>query len=364
MQHLSYAAQLEAKTRFVRDAMRSIAGLRDVCIEPCRPTEAFGYRNKMQLVCAPGGRFGLYQRHTHCVVPMEACLIAHPVANRIVSAAGPLIGQFKWPAYDEQSGTGLLRHLVARVAGPAGQEEALVVLVSTTPSLPRMRMFARRLVEAVPEVVGCLLNVNARRTNVILGRRTVPIWGRDHLIEKVCDLQFRVNATSFFQVNTRGLSVIAELVRQALQPRHDDVIVDAYCGVGVLSLLMAAHVRKAIGIEEVSEAVENARHNARLNGLNNVTFEHGTVEALLERQTGPVDAVILDPPRKGCAPTVLERIASLGVPRVAYVSCNPATLARDVAALHRRGYQTLRVEPVDLFPQTSHVECVATLQRS
>lgn len=362
LQHLTYDAQLEAKRRFVQDALAHIAGLRDVLVRPTRPTAAWNYRNKMQLVAGRGGRLGLYRRHSHRIVPMDECLIAHPLTNKILAAATDILQRMSWPPYDERSGKGLLRHVLARVGGVPGREEALIVVIATASHVPNVQRFARKLMEAVPQVVGVMLNVNAERTNVILGRRTFAVAGRDHVVQTVNGVNFRIGPASFFQVNTVGLEVIAELVADALQPSPSDRLVDAYCGVGALSLLLARRVREVVGLEEVLQAVDNARHNALLNGISNVSFQCGTVEALLGNVAAP-DAIILDPPRKGCAASVLETIARQEVPRIVYVSCNPATLARDAAILEPQGYAMRYVQPLDMFPQTSHVECVALIER-
>lgn len=363
LQHLSYDGQLDAKTRIVADAMRNIAGLRDVPVERCLPTPQWGYRNKIQLVAARGARLGLYRRNTHRVVPMDECRIAHPLTNRIVAAATPIIMRCGWAAYDERSGKGLLRHVLVRVAGPPGQEEALVVVIATQAQVPHLQRFARLMMEQVPQVVGIMLNVNGERGNVILGRRTMHVAGRDHLVETVRGVQFRIGATSFFQVNTAGLALLSELVEDFLQPRPQEEIVDGYCGVGAFSLLLARKVARVHGIEEVAEAVDNARHNALLNGITNAEFHCGTVESLLA-SIPRVDAAVLDPPRKGCLPAVVETLAARRVTRIVYVSCNPATLARDLALLVGHGYRATRIQPVDMFPQTSHVECVVRIQDS
>ena len=363
LQHLSYDAQLDAKRQVVLDALRGIAGLGDAPVSPCLPTPPWGYRNKMQLVAAPNHRLGLYRRHSHDVVPMRECRIAHPLANRILEVATELLPRTAWSAWDERRGSGLLRHLLARVTGPPGREEALVVLVVSSPHVDGLDRFCGALVARVPQVVGLALNINPQRTNVILGRTTVHAWGRDHLVETVDGVRYAIGPTSFFQVNAEGLRHLSTLVTEMLDADRAATVVDAYCGVGALSLPLARRVARVVGIEEVPEAVENARRNATLNGLDRATFQCGRVEVLLPTLPRP-DAVILDPPRKGCAPSVIDTIASAGVPTVVYVSCNPATLARDVARFTVHGYRLRRVQPVDMFPQTAHVECVVRLDRS
>lgn len=415
LQHISYERQLSLKTHMVGDALR-LAHLADpvpVCgtlapsgpeaaVEPARETIAstveapaqtgaeWGYRTKMQLVAGykprlsarkpgeesgfphewGGAYLGLYGRHSHNVIRMDNCLIAHPIANRILQAAAHAIERLGWDIYDERSGRGLLRHVLARIS--ASRDEALVVLVATRAQVPEAQQFVSLLRARVPQVVGVLVNVNGQRTNVVLGARTRLLWGRDHIVEDVTApeqprrrMAFRVGATSFFQVNVPALEVVAQVVERYLAPRGGETVVDAYCGVGALSLLLANRVRKIVGIEEIPEAVENARQNAAANQVKNADFVCGKVEIVLPqmyRQGERVDAVLLDPPRKGCEPAVLEHIGKLRVARIVYVSCNPATLARDLGMLAGMGYRTEEITPVDMFPQTSHVESVARLR--
>ncbi|MBM3463733.1 MAG: 23S rRNA (uracil(1939)-C(5))-methyltransferase RlmD [Armatimonadetes bacterium] len=372
LQHLSDEAQLRLKSHIVREALR-LGHLTDVPVRPCLPTRAWEYRSKMQLVAGfkQGPLLGLYERHSHRVVPLEHCLIAHPLANRVMAAASEAVARLGWEVYDERTGGGLLRHVIARVS--EAHDEALVVVVATREALPREDEFVAMLRARVPEVVGVMVNENTRRTNVILGPRTRHVWGRDHIVEVVTvppgpvGVQFRIGPSSFFQINRVGLEEIGRLVRHYLEPRPEDVVVDGYCGVGAISLLLASSVGRVIGIEEVDEAVRAARENVRLNDVHNAQFVTDRVERELVRIVArgeKVDAVVLDPPRKGCDIAVLETIAKLRVPRVVYVSCNPATLARDLALLAGMGYGADEIQPLDMFPQTSHVECVTRVRIS
>ncbi len=391
LQHLSDAAQQEARTTIVREALRSIGHLgnahaisaaqpsaaqpsaqeehaHEATVRPCRATESWGYRNKMQLVAGLHGTLGLYRHHTHKVVPLAHCAIAHPLANRILTATTRLLAEYGWSAYDEQSRQGLLRHVLTRIATtPPGSASnvapaALVALVATSPDLPAVGEFARRLTELVPEVHGIVLNLNPHNTNVILGTQTLLVRCADHIVETVRGVSFRLDATSFFQVNSTGLATMADLVMEALEPLPGDHVVDAYCGVGALALLVAPHVGRVTGLESHEGAVEDARQNANLNRTANVSFMCGPVEEMLGKVPN-VDSIILDPPRKGCAPSVLETIAAMKIERVVYVSCNPATLARDLSHLVTLGYCIRSVQPLDMFGQTSHVECVVRIDR-
>ena len=375
LQHIRYEEQLALKTRLVHDALR-LHHLEGVPVHGCLPSPPLNYRTKMQLVAGasssegkrPQGFLGLYARHSHRVVRMDECLIAHPTANRILAAASRLLGELGWPVYDEASGRGLIRHVLARVSASSGQ--ALVVLVATSDRLPRVQSFTERLHEAVPEVVGVAVNVNPARTNVVLGRATTHLWGEEHLIEEVrlpgesTAARFSIGPTAFFQVNPHGLATIAQTASRYLSITPDDTVMDAYCGVGSLSILAARSARRVLGVEVVAEAIEAARRNAALNGLEHSDFRVGKAEEVLPAlvEAGErIDAVLLDPPRKGCERPVLEALCQVRVPRLVYVSCNPVTLARDLVHLIAAGYRVTDLQPVDMFPQTAHVECVTRL---
>lgn len=372
-QHLTYPKQLEWKRRLVQDALERVGRLVGVPVPPTLGMEdPWGYRNKGAIPFRRvGGRVvaGFFRPETHEVVdlpPVEGdaaggCRIQHPLVNRVAAAVRGLVGERGIPAYDETDGTGLLRHLVVRVGVRTG--EALAVLVVNGEDLPGAPGLARDLTERVPELVGVVMNVNTAPTNVILGPVTRVLAGRDHLFEEVGGLRFKVSARSFFQVNTLQAERLYALALDAAGLTGGEFLADAYCGTGAMALLAARRCRRVVGVEELREAVEDARENARLNGIGNVRFRVGRVEERLEDlregSRGP-DALLLDPPRKGCDARVLRACLEMRPRRLVYVSCNPATLARDLAVL-AAGYRIAAVRPVDLFPQTPHVECVAEL---
>ncbi len=335
----------------------------------------WGYRNQAAVPFRlEGGRVlaGFFRPDTHEVVdlspgsgrdPDGGCRIQHPLVNRVIAAVRELVRERGIPAYDEAAGEGLLRHLVVRVGVHTG--EALAVLVLNGGALPGEDAFARDLMERVPEVVGVVKNIQMHRTNVILGPVTRVIRGRDHIIEELGGLRFKVSARSFFQVNPVQAERLYALALDAAGLSGGESLVDAYCGTGTMALLAARRSRRVVGIEEVPEAVRDARENARVNGIKNVRFVVGKVEETLGavRDDGrSPDVVLLDPPRKGCEPAVLQACLELAPGRLVYVSCNPVTLARDLALL-ALAYRVEEVRPVDLFPQTPHVECVARLVR-
>jgi len=365
-QHLSYPAQLEAKRGFVENTLLHLGRLKQVRVLPT--LKAFpqaGYRHKIQIPFQGGAQglcSGFYAKHTHDVVPIEECAIQPAVGNRILRSVRELAEDFGYRGYRETDHTGQLRHLVIRLG--LNTKEALVILVTMVRDLPRLADFAAELRKCVPELVGVVQNVNPEKTNVILGREFHLLSGRNHLYENIKGLRYRISAESFFQVNPYQLPALADTVLQAAALTGKETVVDLFCGVGALTLELARHSRLAIGVESVRSSIEDARANVHLNNLAGVEFllaDAGEGIAQLTAKGFKPDVVVLDPPRKGCDPKLLDRLAAWKPKRIVYVSCNPVTLARDLARLVRGPYQIQLVQPVDLFPHTYHVESVAGL---
>ncbi|MHB2015581.1 MAG: 23S rRNA (uracil(1939)-C(5))-methyltransferase RlmD [Candidatus Xenobia bacterium] len=363
LQHIDYPTQLALKTRIVEDAVRHVARLKDVPVETCLGMDRpWSYRNKVQFVVAHGPTLGLYARGTHRVVGMETCAIQHPLNNQVLQTARDALRVVRWQPFDEASGQGVLRYIVARVTEePAA---VMVTFVVTHADVPRKSQLIGILRSQVPGLRGVLLNVNERPGNTILGARFETLWGVEHLEEHVAGLAFRISARSFFQVNRTMLLRMYETLERLLPLTKDDVVLDGYCGTGTLSLPLARRAGQVVGIEAVAPAIDDARDNAALNGFTNVRYEVGTVEGVLPRLNECFTAATIDPPRKGCEPVVLETFARMGISRIAYVSCNPVTLARDLGRLSELGYTTRLIQPLDMFPQTAHVECVAQVVRA
>lgn len=378
-QHVAYAEQLARKRRIVVDALERVAHLKGIPVHPTLGMDdPWSYRNKIALpftAGAAGMQAGFYERGTHRVVdlPAEGCAIHHPTLNRIAGAVLDLVREQGLSAYDEATGEGLLRHLVARVAVATG--EALAALVINGESLPGEREMAARLMARAPDLVGVVKNSNRARTNVIWGPVTATLAGRPYVNEKLDGLLFQVSAPSFFQVNpAQAARLYAVALRYAGVRGGDtvvdcDTVIDCYCGTGALALLAARSARRVYGIEEAPAAVADAGRNAMLNGIENVRFIRGRVEEVLHELTAErlrADVILLDPPRKGCDRRVLEACRLSAPGRLVYVSCNPATLARDLEFLTGPGagvsFRVREVQPVDLFPQTAHVECAASLE--
>ncbi len=368
LQHLDYPAQLAAKRQAVIDAVTRIGKLDGVVVHPVLgAAEPWGYRNKMQFpVGLAAGRLavGCFAPGSHDIVDIDDCLIQHAANNTVARAVRAALSDLGIPPYDEASGRGVVRHVLGRVGTAGG--EVMAVIVTATADLPRRDELVARLRRDVPGLVSVVHNINPQRTNVVLGRRTVTVWGRDTIADRLGDFVFRISARSFFQVNTAQAAVLYGQVERYAALDKAGTVIDAYCGTGTITLFLARRAAKVYGIEVVADAVADARANAAANGVGNVEFIVGdAVDVMPRLQAAGVrpQAVVVDPPRAGCAPAVLDAFVGMRPERIVYVSCNPASLARDLAALADAGYAAREIQPVDMFPQTYHVECTVLLQR-
>ena len=367
LQALAYPAQLRWKERRVREALRRIGGLDGVPVLPVRGMqEPWRYRNKAQYpLAAVNGHIamGFYARGTHAIVEADDCLIQDPLNVEVAALARSLLARYGVPIYDETTGEGVVRHVVVRAS--RWHRTAMVVLVTNGPQLPHRDAIVQGLA-AHPRVASVVQNINPRRTNVIFGDETRVLWGEAHLEDRIGPVRFLISPRSFFQVNGVQVEVLYEQVRRDAGLMGSERVLDAYCGVGTIALYLARDAREVVGIESVPEAVADAERNARHNAIANARFHVGLVEDVLPdlvQQGQRFDVAILDPPRRGCEPAVLEALARAAVPRLVYVSCHPESLARDLARLSALGYDTEQVQPVDMFPMTTHVESVARLRR-
>jgi 23S rRNA (uracil1939-C5)-methyltransferase len=369
-QHVDYEYQLAAKQNQIIQALERIGGFSDVQVDEILTgkIEGFpqflGYRNKATYptaISATGQvQAGYYQKSTHKLVNLNQCPVQDPRLNPLLKEVKEDIHWRDWLVYDEKKHTGELRHLSLRIGRRTG--EMLLTLIVRTGELPGIEEQAAEWLKQYPQLVGVCLNVNAAQTNVIFGAETRCIAGQSYLREKFAGLNFQLRADTFFQVNTEAAEALLQVIVGELNLQGSEVLVDAYCGIGTFTLPLAKQVKIAIGLEVQPAAIEQARLNAELNDLKNVDFQVGTVEDLLPSLGLTPDIVLLDPPRKGCDRAVLETIKEIKPNRIVYVSCKPATLARDLKILCENGdYKLARVQPADFFPQTSHVECVAFL---
>ena len=371
LRHLSYEAELRAKHDNVEDAFRRIGGL-DVPIYPTLPSlEVDRYRNKVQF---PVGRdknglpcIGFYAGRTHRIVPCPDCKLQPGVLNEIGNALCAFFAAHGIQPYDEESGKGLVRHIFLRRGVHSGQ--IMVCFVCTRPRLPHSDELVAALTERFPAIATILLNVNAKNTNVILGEETLTLSGPGYLEDTLCGVPVRLGPLSFYQVNTLAAEQLYGIAAQYAQLTPSDVLLDLYCGMGTIGLSMAAHCRELIGVEIVPEAIESAKANAARMGEDIAArsrffcADAGQAATQLAAEGLHPDVIVLDPPRKGCDEATLSAVVQMAPRRVVYVSCNPTTAARDSKWLEEQGYRVEKVQPVDLFPRTKHVEAIVSLQR-
>lgn len=361
--HMDYEEELQAKRQRVQDALQRIGGS-DVSVKTIHGAAATErYRNKVQFPVR-GGSIGFYRSRTHEVVDVEDCLLQPEDAKSIRQTVREYMTAFQVSSYDDRSGRGLLRHLYIRT-NQAG--ESLVCLLVNGEELPHEEKLVSMLRAATPRLRGVVLGVNRKKNNVILGESYRTLWGKEYLTETLCGHRFRISVPSFFQINRVQTEVLYQKALEFAGLTGTETVVDLYCGIGTISLTMAEKAGRVIGVEVVPEAVTDARENARQSGLASKTrFECGDASSLAEQLKDEgirPDVVTVDPPRKGLAADVVVTIAEMAPRRVVYVSCDPATLGRDVKRFAELGYRAKRAEAVDLFPRTAHIESVVLLTR-
>ena len=361
--HMDRAEELAAKRQRVQDALRRIGGC-DVTVEAILSDGRWQRcRNKSQYPVAADGTVGFYKARSHQVVEVRECLLQKEQADAAAEALRQYIRAYGVSCYDETTRRGLLRHLYVRTNG-AGQ--SLVCVVVNGERLPHERELVALLRQAVPDIVGVVLGVNTQPTGAVLGREFRTLWGSPVLTDTLCGLTFRLSVPSFFQVNRPMAETLYETALDFAGLTGRELVLDLYCGAGTITQVMAQRAGRVIGAEIVPEAIDDARENARRNGVENAEFFCGDASAvaadLAARGLRP-DVICVDPPRKGLAPEVVDAAAQMQPRRIVYVSCDPATLARDVKRFAEHGYHPTRAAAVDMFPRTANVETVVALER-
>ncbi len=363
---MKYSEQKNWKRGMILAEMAKYPGLSGIVVHPLlSPDNLIHYRTTAKLTVA--GKFsepfiGIYRRASHDVYDLEQCPIHHPLIDKVVEAVRKGIKKGKVQVYNPQSKMGLLRYLVVRVS--TYEKKAMVVFVTSQRSFNEIHHLGRFVQDLVPEVDVVVQNVNSTEGNVIMGQKDYFLTKKLHLTERIGDVDFRISPRSFFQVNNSGANLIYSKVREWAGLTGSETVLDLYCGIGGIALFLAGSAKNVIGVEVVEEAVVDASMNARINGIRNCRFEAGDVAVLLDEMSKErllVDVAVLNPPRKGCDKSVLERVAALGSKSIIYVSCSPQSLARDLDILSKLGYLCPEIQPVDMFPQTVHVENVARL---
>lgn len=407
LQQMSYAAQLSWKERKVKECLERIGGVNfeksqkaPVLLPILGMDSSLAYRNKAQF---PVGRdkdgrivTGFYAGHSHTIISCATCAIQAPVNAVICNVVREHMEQYHIMPYEEESHTGLVRHILTRVGAVTG--EVLVCLIVNGKSFPKAEELAKRLKTAIEEfccdgtennanaaeefrnkaqngakqkliLKGVCLNVNCEKTNVILGTEIIPVWGDAYITDYIGEVSYRISPLSFYQVNPVQTKVLYGKALEFAGLTGNEVVWDLYCGIGTISLFLAAKAKQVYGVEIIPQAIADARQNALRNGITNAEFFVGAAEEVLPakyRESGGsmrADVIVVDPPRKGCDEALLQTVVNMEPKRVVYVSCDPATLARDVKYLEENGYQLVKAQPVDMFPMTGHVETVVLLSQ-
>ena len=362
-QHMGYTEELWAKRQRVQDALTRLGGTDLQVEEILGAKDPTHYRNKSQYPVGADGAIGFFRARSHQVVPIDRCLIQSEVSDRTAKAVGNWMKRYRVSAYDETTGKGLVRHIYVRVNRKG---ESLCCVIANGKQLPREPELAAYVRAAAPGTVGVVLNTNTKKGNVILGEKYRTLWGQDFLMDTLCGLQFKLSVPSFYQVNRDQAEVLYGKALEFAALTGEETVLDLYCGTGTITLCLAKQAKKAIGAEIVPPAIEDAKENAARNNIENAEFFCGDaadIAAKLEREGLRPDVITVDPPRKGLAPEVIASVAGMGPKRVVYVSCDPATLGRDVKIFDGFGYRAVRTAAVDMFPGTRHVETVVLLSR-
>ena len=360
----TYEEQLKIKTDTVKRFLRDICPVRGVV----GMEQPYHYRNKVHAAFARrrDGRIlsGIYQEGTHRVVPVEDCLIEDGTADAIIRDIRELLVSFKIKIYNEDSGYGLFRHVLIRRGFATGQ--VLVVLVLASPILPSKNHFVKALRKLHPEITTVVLNVNDKRTSMVLGERNIPLYGKGYIEDVLCGKTFRISPGSFYQINPVQTERLYRKAVELAGLTGKERVLDAYCGIGTIGIVAAEQAGEVIGVELNRDAVRDAVSNARLNGIKNIRFFAGDAGEFLESMAGrgeKIYVVLMDPPRAGSTKTFLDSVARMGAEKVVYVSCNPETLARDLKYLRKKGYQAKETWVVDMFPWTDSIEAVCLLSK-
>ncbi|EIF6174176.1 23S rRNA (uracil(1939)-C(5))-methyltransferase RlmD [Clostridium perfringens] len=369
LQHASYKAQLDFKWDRVKDCVSKIGKLDPSIVKyPLGMEEPWRYRNKVQL---PIGlingevKIGFFAPRSHDIIDMESCLIQDEIGDKVVKLTREWIEKFNIRPYNvdgEYDEKGIVRHIMIRRGFTTN--EVMVVLVTNGEKLPHKEEFVDLMVKNIPGIKSVIQNINSKKTNVILGLESKTLWGEDTISDYIGDFRFNISPLSFFQVNPIQTEVLYGKALEYANLTGNEEVFDAYCGTGTITLFLSQKAKKVYGVEIIPQAIDNAWINAKENKVENVEFFVGESEVVIPdliNKGVKADVVVVDPPRKGCDKKLLDAITNIDAKKIVYVSCDPSTLGRDLAILEENGYKTLEVQPVDMFPNTAHIENVALL---
>ena len=368
LQHLSNEGQLKYKTQRVIDAITRIGKLDHVNInETIGMENPYRYRNKVQLPIGIENyevKIGFYAQRTHEIIGMDSCIIQDEIADKVVKLTKEWTQKHNISTYNEINNSGVLRHIMIRRGFKTG--EVMVVIVTKARELPYSKEFVDAILKNIDGVKSIIQNVNDKKTNVILGEKCKTLWGEDTISDYIGEFTFKISPLSFFQVNPIQTEILYNKTLEYAGLHGTETVFDAYCGTGTISLFLSKKCKKVYGVEIVPQAIENAIENARSNNINNAEFIVGESEKVIPELISKgikAEVVVVDPPRKGCDKVLLEAIAEMAPDKIVYVSCDVGTLSRDLAILQNLGYKAVEIQPVDMFPQTAHVECVVLIEK-
>ncbi len=361
---MEYAKQLDFKQKQVEELLKGLCPVKPII----GMKDPFHYRNKVHAVFDRDKKgniiSGIYEENTHHVVPVEKCLIENQKADEIIGTIRGMLKSFKIRTYDEDTGFGLLRHVLIRKGFSTG--EIMVVLVTASPVFPSKNNFVKALREKHPEITTIVQNINGRGTSMVLGDKEHVLYGKGYIVDELCGCRFRISSKSFYQVNSVQTEILYEKALSLSGLTGRELVVDAYCGIGTIGIIASKAAGKVIGVELNQGAVRDAVNNAKMNGIDNIRFycnDAGRFLVNMAEQGENADVVIMDPPRSGSTEEFMDAVGKLGAGKVVYVSCNPETLARDVRYMKKLGYRAVEAWPVDMFPETDHVETVVLLSK-
>jgi 23S rRNA (uracil1939-C5)-methyltransferase len=367
-QHMSYEAQLDFKTQKVRQVMERIGKLENVLIHRTIGMDnPYRYRNKVQL---PVGihegevKIGFYAPRSHDIIDMRSCGIQSEIADKVVELTKQWITKYNLSVYNEAEDRGNIRHIMVRTGFKT--DDIMIVVVTKEEELKHSKEFVELILDNIPGVKSIIQNINTKKTNVILGLKNKTLYGSPTISDYIGKFKFNISPLSFFQVNPVQTEILYSKALEYADLTGNEIVFDAYCGTGTISLFLSQKAKKVYGVEIIPEAIEDAKKNASENRVSNVEFLVGESERVIPELIEKgirAEVVVVDPPRKGCEKSLLEAIAAIEPKRIVYVSCDPATLARDLGILKELGYETKEIQPVDMFPQTAHVECVALIDQ-
>ncbi|MDT2820523.1 23S rRNA (uracil(1939)-C(5))-methyltransferase RlmD [Enterococcus devriesei] len=369
LSHMSYDYQLRFKQEQIQKVLKSIAKMPELPVETTLGMkDPFGYRNKAQIPVQKVENkltTGFYRKNSHTLLPIENYLIQDPAIDQAIITVRYILQRFNVKAYNERDNTGFIRHIVIRRGHYS--HEMMVILVTRTERFFKGVEIAEVIKKELPEVVSVIQNVNPEKTNVIMGREEKVLLGKTTIDDTLLGKTYRISSQSFYQVNTEQTEVLYQIAIDLADLNKEDIVVDAYCGIGTIGLSLAEKVKHVYGVEIVPQAIEDAKANAKRNGIENANYEVGKAEKIMPRwaREGIEPSVVfVDPPRKGLDEKFIEASVAANPEKIVYISCNPATLARDLKRYEAFGYQAVKVQPVDLFPQTHHVESVTLLVKA